>query len=244
MRARHLESSVRDALGDTPIVLIVGARQTGKSTLARRVADGNFYRYITLDLLQALSAARSDPVAFIEGFPGPVIIDEVQRAPELFLPLKAAVDRDRQPGRFLLTGSANVLLLPHLAETLVGRMEVLALWPFSQGEIDEQRERFIDVAFSDVATLPSSGAAERETVIRRILRGGYPEAVMRDSDARRGAWFAAYLETMLQREIPDLAQIEGIFALRQLLALIAARSPSLVNYAALSRDSGLPQTTL
>jgi uncharacterized protein len=241
--ARSLSPAVHAALSDTPVVLIVGARQTGKSTLARHLVSERGYDYVTLDALQALGAARNDPRAFLAGLGERVVIDEVQRAPDLFLPIKEIVDRERRPGRFVLTGSANVLLLPRLADTLVGRMEVLTLWPFSQGEIESRAEQFVDEAFSNTSTLTTAQPISREEAVNRILRGGYPEAVHR-SEIRRDAWFASYVETMLQRQITDLAQIENVEALRGLLSMVAARNTSIVNYAALSRDSGLPQTTL
>ncbi|MFN9280206.1 MAG: ATP-binding protein, partial [Betaproteobacteria bacterium] len=138
MLKRHLEPVLTEALADTPVVLLNGARQTGKSTLVQALAAAQGRRYLTLDDRVVLAAVRDDPAGFVAGLQGPVALDEVQRAPELFLDLKAAVDRDRQPGRFLLTGSANVLLLPGLADTLAGRMEVLTLWPLSSAELQGQ----------------------------------------------------------------------------------------------------------
>ncbi|MDQ5916592.1 MAG: uncharacterized protein QG584_2486, partial [Pseudomonadota bacterium] len=135
MFPRHTHSLLTDALADTPVVLLNGARQTGKSTLVQGLADSQGRRYLTLDDRVVLAAAKSDPSGFIAGLSGPVVMDEIQRAPELFLDIKAAVDRDRRPGRFLLTGSANVLLLPTLADSLAGRMEIINLWPLSGAEM-------------------------------------------------------------------------------------------------------------
>ncbi|MGH9854242.1 MAG: ATP-binding protein, partial [Blastocatellia bacterium] len=149
MLKRHIQTALEESLADTPVVLLNGARQTGKSTLAEHLTETVYpARYVTLDDATVLSAARYDPVGFISGFNGPAVIDEIQRAPELFLPIKVAVDRDRRPGRFLLTGSANVMTLPRLADSLAGRMETVTLWPLSQGEIDGVKESFVDQLFA------------------------------------------------------------------------------------------------
>jgi len=240
---RHVATRLRKALSDRPVVLLQGARQSGKTTLARTLAENDYpAHYVTLDGLTALAAARSDPEGFLAGLEGPVVIDEVQRAPELFLATKAEVDRARRPGRFLLTGSANVLL-PTLAEMLVGRMEVVTLWPFSQGEMDGTCDSFVDAVFDDGPPAPERlGAAT--PLLERLLRGGYPEATIADSPARRGAWFDRYLATLLARDVRDLARIEGLADLPRLLALIAARPMSVLNLAELARTSRLRDTTL
>ena len=158
MILRHAAARLRKALADRPVVLVHGARQTGKTTLVRALAGAEHpARYVTFDALTALSAARDDPAGFLAGIEGPVVLDEVQRVPDLFVAIKAAVDRKRAPGRFLLTGSANVLLVPRLSESLAGRMEIVPLWPFSQGEIEGFVEGFIDAAFAEAP--PALGAA-------------------------------------------------------------------------------------
>jgi len=125
-----------EALSDSPVVLLHGARQTGKSTLVQQITSQSHQaRYLTFDDTVVLAAATGDPAGFLAGFDGSIALDEIQRAPELFLAIKADVDRNRKPGRYLLTGSANVLMLPKLSESLAGRMEILTLWPLSQGEI-------------------------------------------------------------------------------------------------------------
>lgn len=242
---RHITPALLAAVADTPIVLLIGARQTGKSTLVQELAASvHPAQYLTFDDVGVLAAAHADPAGFLAGLNGPVVLDEVQRVPELFIALKASVDRDRRPGRFLLTGSANVLLLPHLAELLVGRMEVLTLWPLSQGEIDGGTKNFIDATFSQaVFTFP--GPAESWTqLMERIVRGGYPEVLSRVTDARRKAWFRSYVTTLLQRDVRDLANIEGLTALPRLLSLLASRAASLLNNSELSRSSTIPLTTL
>lgn len=243
---RFTANQLIDSLADSPVVIVTGARQAGKSTLVRNLADSEqARRYVTLDDATILAAAQDDATGFLAGLEKPVTLDEVQRAPNLFLPLKAEVDRDRTPGRFLLTGSANVLLLPQLSESLAGRMEILTLRTLSQGEIEGARERFVDAMFADASLPRLSGAAEdRSTLFARMLRGGYPEAVARSTEARRRAWFASYVTTILQRDVRDLANIEGLTALPRLLSLIAARASGLLNFAEVSRSSTIPQSTL
>jgi predicted AAA+ superfamily ATPase len=242
---RNIAPLVREALQDTPVVLLNGARQTGKSTLVRGGMLGNSdTRYLTLDEAGVLAAAEADPAGFLSGLTGPVILDEVQRSPGLFPAIKAEVDRDRRPGRFLLTGSANVLLLPRLSESLAGRVEILTLWPLSQGEIEGVEERFVDAVFSADPLPFLEEQDEPLGLYDRLLRGGFPEALARGSEARRRAWFGSYVTTILQRDVRDLSNIEGMTDLPRLLSLLAARSASLVNYAELSRSASMPQSTL
>ena len=157
--------------------------------------------------------------------------------------VKAAVDRDRSLGRFLLTGSTNVLTLPRIADSLAGRMEILTLWPLSQRGLSGTQARFIDTLFDLYAALPSAPVGEHD-LTERLLLGGYPEVVARPRAARRGAWFEAYTTTILQRDVQNLANIEGLNELPGLLKLLAVRTSTLLNYAALARDAGLPQSTL
>lgn len=242
---RNLTPLLLEALADRPVVLLHGARQAGKSTLAGSIAGGpNPARYVTLDEAPVLATARADPAAFIKELKEPVVLDEVQRVPELFLAIKASVDRDRRPGRFLLTGSANVLLLPRLADALAGRMEVLTLWPLSQGEIEGVREGFADALFADsLPSLPPQPESWPQ-LFERISRGGYPEVVVQDADARRQAWFGSYITTVLQRDVREVSNVEELAAMPRLLALLATRAGSLLNVSDLSRNVGIPLTTL
>ena len=245
MLARHCTGKILKALADTPVVFLRGARQTGKSTLAQTLVSGEWPgRYLTLDDPAVLSAARSDPAGFVGGLAGPVVLDEVQRAPGLFLAIKAAVDRDRQPGRFLLTGSSEVLHLPSAAESLAGRMEILTLWPLSQGEIEGVTERFIDLAFSGRPLPISTSAPGFRTLLPRILQGGFPEMLGRRTSDRRRAWFSSYVTAILQRDIRDMAAITGLSDLPRLLALLAARMSGIVSFAEISRALSMPSTTL
>lgn len=245
MFARHLSPNLLEALSDSPVVFLNGARQTGKSTLSQELSTGGHpARYLTLDDMGVRSAAKNDPQGFLAGLDGPVILDEVQRAPELFLPLKAEVDRNRKPGRFFLTGSASALVLPQLSESLAGRMEILTLWPLSQGEIEATREGFIDALFGPETLPPSWRPLPPMDLWERVTRGGYPEPLSRPRPERRRAWVDSYLATIIERDVRDLANIEGLTQLPRLLHLLAARTASLMNYAELSRSMGLPQSTL
>ncbi len=242
---RNITHHILDALSDTPVLLLNGARQTGKSTLVKTIsAHSHPARYVTLDDATVLSAVKHDASGFLAGIDGPVVIDEVQRAHELFPAIKAEVDRNRRPGRFLLTGSANVLLLPRLSESLAGRMEILRLWPFSQGELEGVTETFIDGLFAAKLHAESPRHESLASLRGRIITGGYPEVVSRTKEDRRRAWFESYITTILQRDVRDLANIEGLTNLPRLLALIASRSPALLNLAELSRTLAIPHSTL
>lgn len=237
---------LRAALADTPVTMLIGPRQSGKSTLAQALVDElDDARYVSLDRGLNLAAARDDPAGFVADGSGTLVVDEVQRSPDLLLEIKAAVDSDRRPGRFVLTGSADVLTLPRVAETLAGRMEVLHLWPLSQGEIEGRRPVFLDalLAGEPQAAAPAAPPPDRRDLLSRIEAGGFPEAVER-AGARRRRWFESYLDTVLQREIRDLAEVRGLAELPRLMQLLAARSTGLLNYSGLSRDLGMPQTTL
>lgn len=232
---------VRDALGDTPVVLLQGPRQCGKSTLAEAIAAERAMRRVTLDDPVALDAAIRNPAEFVAANGPCLMVDEVQRAPGLFLAIKREVDRDRRPGRFLLTGSANVLLLPAVADSLAGRMEIVPLWPFAESEIERAEGDIFRRLFDD---RPMPEPAAPTVIEERLLRGGFPEPVARSGFARRQAWFAAYAKTLVERDVRDLANIEGLSALPRLLRLVAARSGETMNLSSLSRETGVPHTTL
>ena len=245
MYNRNITNKVLAALQDTPVVFVNGARQTGKSTLVQKLITRKHpAQYLTFDDSNVLSAASSDPAGFIAGLEGSLIIDEVQRVPDLFLAIKAEVDKNRKPGRFLLTGSANVLLLPKIAESLVGRMEILTLWPLSQGEIESRKETFIDRLFSDKSLSGGSSFIITKNLTKKILSGGFPEVLSRTDVNRQKAWFNSYITTILQRDVRDISNIEGLTSIPRLLSLVAARTGGLLNYAELSRSFSMPQTTL
>ena len=244
MLNRALQGHIETALQDTPVVFINGPRQSGKTTLARQIVEkADDGRLLSLDDPTVLAAATEDPAGFIEGLSGFVVIDEVQRAPELFLPLKLVIDREQVPGRFLLTGSADVLLLPNLADSLAGRMEIVTLWPFSQAELEGKPSDLIAALFDE--GFPKLRPAPQNTppLTERVARGGYPRAVAREP-ARRADWFASYITAILQRDIRDLANIAGLADMPKLLRMLATRQGSTVNYAELARSLGYAQPTL
>ena len=247
MIRRHITEHLLQALSDTPAVLVNGARQSGKSTLVQSAELTKHGRqYLTFDDPGVLGAAKRDPNGFIAGLNTLVTLDEVQHVPELFPAIKMAIDRKREPGRFLLTGSANVLLLPKLSESLAGRMEVLTLWPFSQGEMNDVSEGFIDALFSKQPVWSSgkSSGIRRDELFVKVMAGGYPLVVARNTGARRKAWFQSYLTTILQRDVRDLTNVADVTAVPRLLSVVAARAGGLLNFADLSRTLALPQTTL
>ncbi len=242
MYKRNIEPELRAALADTPVVLLNGARQTGKTTLAREFARGSDLPYVTLDDATQLAAANADPQGFLAGLGDRAVIDEAQKAPGLFPAIKHAVDRDRQPGRYLLTGSANIFLLPRISESLAGRMELLTLYPLSQGELLGVKEGFVDGIFA--RRLPPDRELGPVDLPTAVLTGAFPEALRRASGRRREAWFSSYLTALLQRDVRDLANIEGLTEMPRLLSLLAARTTGLLNMSELSRSSGIPATTL
>lgn len=241
---RHLAGRIRDALADTPVVMVIGPRQAGKTTLCQVVANESPASFVTLDDGPTLAAAETDPQAFVSAHSGLLVIDEVQRSPTLLPAIKLAVDRRRAPRRFLLTGSANVLTLPRVSESLAGRMELLTLWTLSQGELDKRHASFVDMLFRDKFVAPRGPFDTRAQIIRRALTGGYPELLGRTRPERRQAWFSSYLTTIIQRDVRDLANIEHVTTMPRLLSVLAARSGAVLNMADLSRAVGLPHTTL
>ena len=237
---RFIRPRLIEALADTPVVLVHGPRQCGKSTLAQTVKG---YAYITFDDAVQLAAAKADPVGFVADLPDKVILDEVQRVPELFASLKAAVDRGRRPGRLILTGSANVLLAPKLSDSLAGRMELLRLYPLAQCELAGVRSSFIEALFSRGFKPRSYGRMGVE-LAERIVAGGYPAALSRSSGRRQRDWYRAYLETLVQRDVRELARISSLDALPRLLQLAAGQTARLLNVSELAAPFQLSRPTI
>ena len=237
---RLIEARVAEALADTPVVLIVGPRQAGKTTLVRQVAAQGA-RYFTLDDELTLLAAKEDPVGMVRGLDR-AVIDEIQRAPQLLLAIKKTVDEDRRPGRFLLTGSANLMALPTVADSLAGRMETLTLLPLSQNELQGTAVNWLDSVFAGslpTAFNPLVGADLVETV----LRGGYPEAVSRPTSRRRTAWARQYLDAIIQRDVRDVAGIDRLDQLPRFLRALAQLAGQMCNYTQLGGQVGLDHKT-
>lgn len=246
MIQRAVTGQVLDGLQKSPVVLLSGARQTGKTTLAKSLLQKELKKasYVTFDHMNDLSVAKSDPVAFVSQFEETAVIDEVQRAPEVYLPIKAEVDERRRPGRFLLTGSADVTSLSELAGYLVGRVYRYTLWPLAQSEIEASSLNAVDLLFSDDPIARHTFMVDRADLNSRIIKGGYPQATLKEGTAEAREWLVEYLQAFLGREISELAKIEGIAALPNLLKLIAARTASTLNISGLSRGSTIPVTTL
>ena len=256
MRRRIAHDLIDEATTDTPVILLHGARQTGKTTLARWFSARRdpSWDYVTFDDAAVLAAAKENPPAFIRGFDGSVVLDEVQRAPEIFSAIKLVVDEDRRPGRFLLTGSANVLLLPKLSESLAGRMEIIPVWPFAAVEADDDIDattsdeplrltpNFVDAVFA--SSRPSRVVVDNHDLTARVLRGGYPEMMERTSPRRRRRWFSSYITTILQRDVREISNVENLAAMPKLMALLASRTGGLLNMSDLSRGLSIPVTTL
>jgi len=240
---RFIQDRVEEALADTPVVLIHGPRQSGKTTLARHVGKQKEYAYYSFDDVGVRSAAKDDPAGFIAGLPDRVILDEVQRVPELISTIKLAVDRDRTPGRFILTGSANILMIPRVSDSLAGRMEIIRLHPLSRCEVLGRRSGFIDDLFVGVGMMHHADRLGDE-IAAIVAAGGYPAALSRASERRRTDWYREYVETIAQRDIKDLARIRGIEALPRIMALAAAQTAQLFNLAELAGSFRLSRPTI
>lgn len=238
---RWIEPRIDEALLDTPVVLLAGPRQAGKTTLVRQFAKREL-RYLTLDDELTLLSAREDPVGMIRNLDR-AVVDEIQRVPELLLAIKKSVDEDRRPGRFLLTGSANLMALPTVADSLAGRMETLMLLPLSQSEIENRPANWIDHVFAGeilTANPPVLGG----NLVERVLRGGYPEAVARPTEKRRNAWARQYIDAIIQRDVRDVAEIDKLDQLSRFLRALAQTAGQMCNYSELGGQVGLDGKTV
>lgn len=242
---RHISNRVLEALTDTRIVVIQGARQVGKTTLVRALSDQLGGRLATFDDELTRQAAQADPLGFLNaGGDGLLAIDEVQRVPELVLALKLLVDRDPRPGRFLLTGSADLLRLPATEDSLAGRAESIELHGFSQGEIAGKPEHFIDELLGGVSFANHSSPLTRSDYLDRATSGGYPEALARPSGRRRNSWLDNYLERIVHRDAPDVSNRQRLDELPRILRVLASQNSEELNVAGLSNDLEVPASTL
>ncbi|WP_235185545.1 ATP-binding protein [Desulfonatronum thiodismutans] len=233
-----------EALADTPVVLIHGPRQCGKTTLARLVGSETGFAYFSFDDDVQRASAQADPVGYVADLPEKVILDEVQRVPELFTSLKTTVDARRDPGRFILTGSANILLVPRLADSLAGRMEILRLHPLAQAELAGKDSVFLRILFGKGFKVGVGGGRLGRSMAERMTTGGYPPALTRATARRRAAWYRDYADTLVQRDVRDLARISALDALPRLLALAAGQTARLLNVAELAAPFQLSRPTI
>lgn len=231
---RHARTLVIEALADTRVVFVMGARQVGKSTLTTQVAKRDHpARILTLDDRATRAVALADPTGFVAGIDGAVVIDEVQRAPDLLLAIKEVVDRDPRPGRFLLTGSANVLSNRQVKDALTGRMEIVRLWPLSQAEIHGSPNNFVDALFAASPPQVEDAPVGRAAFVDLVAAGGFPEALARRG-RRRQTWFRDYVDTTLDRDLRDVSDALKLEAMPRLLRLLAAQAAGLLNYKAVA----------
>lgn len=229
--------------------MIHGPRQCGKSTLARTIASETNREFVALDDASTRSAARHDPRGFLEARRGNIVLDEIQLAPELLHAMKLRVDNDPRPGQFLLTGSADILVLPAISESLAGRMEIVDLFPLSQGELENTPDTLLDSVFDADSSFAHTltrypTPATSSDILERALRGGFPEVLEREDPERRDAWFRSYLSSLLTRDVRDISNLDGLDSLPRLLALLAARTAGLLNASDLARSLSLPNTSV
>ncbi|HEY5045391.1 MAG TPA: ATP-binding protein [Solirubrobacteraceae bacterium] len=241
---RNIRPTVVEALTEARAVCLLGARQSGKSTLARAIAvDEHPAEYLTLDNDSTRRAALEDPTGFIAGVSGSAVIDEVQRAPDLMLAIKERLDRSNERGQFLLAGSANILTLPTIADALPGRVDYVRMWPFSQGELSGRRESFIDRLLIGEPPRVEDAEVGRATYAARIVAGGFPDA--QDRSARgRARFFTSYVSTILGRDLPDIANVRDATGVERLLRILAARSAGLLSLRGIARELGVDHKTV
>ena len=240
---RYLKDSLLQSFKVSPVTLLIGPRQTGKTTLMKEIGEELGMNYITFDTLKQLSAAQEDPEGFIGAISRPVIIDEVQRVPQIGLPIKLSVDQNRVAGSFGLTGSANPLVAPKLNDSLAGRMFILHMWPLSMCEIEQKKSRFLELVFDPTALFLEGTYLKRKNIIEFLTRGGYPDALALDP-IMRDRWYDNLLTTILERDVQDITNIARPRDIVKLLNILATRSSSLLNLSELSRISSIPYTTL
>jgi len=244
---RFSDQLLREALIDTPVILIHGSRQCGKTTLAQAAGRKLGYHYISFDDDTQRQAAQTDPIGFIQNLPEFVILDEIQHVPELFSTIKASVDNNRKPGRFILTGSANVLLLPKLADSLAGRMEIIHLRPLAHAELANQKPNFLQQLFS-ANFGPAINQSQYQHLGKKlatiIATGGYPAAIARNSEKRRSNWYRNYITTIVQRDMRDISRIHNLNILPRLLTLAAGQTARLFVAANLAAPFAISRPTI
>lgn len=243
--ARNVKPRVLEALQDTRVVAIQGARQVGKTTRVGEVVGELGGRLETLDDEPARIGAAEDPVGFLNQYPDRLLaIDEVQRVPQLILALKLVVDRDPRPGRFLVTGSTDLVRLPTAQDSLAGRVEGIELHGFSQGELAGRSERFIERLLAGDRFEGYSSSLSRNDYLARATAGGYPEAVQRGDGRRRDLWLDNYIGRIIERDAIEISDLQRLNELPLILKLLAARNSGELTLASLARDAAIPVRTL
>ncbi len=241
---RYLRPLLLEALADTRVVFVAGARQVGKTTLTREIAAGEHpMTILSLDETATRDAAHRDPAGFLAALSGPVLIDEIQHVPELLLDIKSAVDKDTRPGRFLLTGSANILTSKKVKDALTGRIETLNLWPLSQSEIRGGQTNLVDALFAGTPPQLGGCTVGRDAFVDLTIAGGYPEALLR-SGARRERWFESYIDSTLELDLRDISDAIKIEEMPRLLRLLATQAANLLSYRNAAVRLGLSPETV
>ena len=240
---RSLEPVIREALADTPVVCLLGPRQCGKTTLVQQLAPDR--AYVSLDEQNYRQTALADPAGFVASLPDTVTLDEVQRAPALLPAIKRAVDQDRRPGRFVLTGSANLLLVPTVTESLAGRMEMAQLHPLTESEKARAPGRFLSDLLNGAIEpgIRPEATPEGPSLPDRLVAGGYPEPLTR-TPVRSRQWHRQYLRSIIDRDVQDVARVRDARELARLLELLALRSAGLLNTSNLANTLGLHRSTV
>lgn len=244
---RFSEGILKEAIEDSPVVLIHGSRQCGKTTMAKHVGKKLGYHYITFDDETQKKAAQLDPSGFVNNLPEFTILDEIQHVPELFSAIKVAVDTNRKSGRFILTGSSNILLLPKLSDSLAGRMEIIRLRPLALVEVAQTEPHFITQVFNGQLSQENNQSKYQhlgEKLAENIVAGGYPAALLRKTQRRRSRWYRDYISTIVQRDIQELAHIQKLDVLPRLLSLAAGQTARLFNASVLASPFSISRPTI
>jgi hypothetical protein len=251
---RIILSQAEEALKYFPVVLLTGARQVGKSTLSTKLIEN----YITFDDINIYISATADPIMFIKTIKKPVVLDEIQKIPQIFETIKYDIDKNRINGSYLLTGSANVLTFKKTADTLAGRIALLELYPLSSKELSNKNENIIDILFDGKFLNNSNDKIKYQfnnignqvdeikynKIINQIIIGGYPEIQKIDSEKARHIWFSSYISTYIERDIRDIGELRNLDKFIKMYNILSSRSANILNKADISKDAGIDGKTL